>query len=835
MKKNYGCFILALVAGIVLLGTASLATAAVDNVRCIPWQGDTAKYHTAISGQSAQLKGVIDTTDTSTVWYKWVFGDGSESAVTALSGATRYKVSINHTYTGVSETPFTAQLLVDDVDSSMANAVADPYFIKLQEDVLDARVNIAIDKGLWWLYTNNSSNPNFHTLDGSPFMVWSQSSYGWFFASPTASAIQAFAINNHKVTGDFAEDPYAEAVQLGLNWLTRGYYYSSTSYPMLQAVGIGTTGLGDNPEEGQTSPNGLGIQVRDYAYRPIYEGGQVMDAIISSGVAPGDDTGRNFNGRPEGNWTYGELLQDMVDMYAWGQYDNALYGGWRYNWNDWPDNSACQWAAIGMIPAQKAPWNCTVPDWVKTYNANWLTYSHRSWTSGGINYGGFGYTGPGNGWGESPSGLVQMIFDGQVGYDDPVTPADERDPKWIRTERYFADYWNTFIGSTQTYGWYAFAKAMRLAQPKPVERLVSNNFDWYHGSGGIKGMAQNIVERQTSAGYWAGNYTDYPLTTAWMVITLNPTPFLPGPTACFTANPNPSYAGYNIIFDPSCSDHADANKDIGNIVLFEWDWDNDGTYDQSTSAPDEVTHAFACAAVPCVYPVTLRVTDDNVDPISASFTLNVNITNPPHPPVADAEGPYMVSLCQDDTLTLDGSGSFDIDEGEHEAGCTTCPGDTITAWDWDLVPPLAEFDNESGATVTVVPGDYFAAGVHNVGLRVSDNTALSFPGSGEPDLTDTDFTTVSVSEGCLCDLTVRAKLDKAQLVWTHTGAASYDIYRSTSGPNSGFTLIADDHVTTYATYLDTGLTIGTTYWYRVVGSDGCGSQAVSVTPALRTR
>ncbi len=821
-----------------LLTLTTGALAAVDSVRCIVWQGDPAKFHTAISGQSVRLKAVITTTDTSQIWYRWVFGDGTTSAVSALSGSTTYKIATDHIYTGAVGTPFTAQLQVDDVDSSMANAVSDPFLIKIEDNILAARINIAIDNGLWYLFTSDYKNANIHTFDNSPAMVWNYSNY---FASPTASAVQAFAINNHKINGDTSEDPYVEAVQQGMNWLIQGYYVN-TSYPMLNALAINLTTNGDNPEQGQASPNGYGIEVRDYSSRPIYEGGQIIDAIISSGVLPTDDTGRDFTGRGS-NWTFGELIQDMVDMYAWGQADAGVdWGGWRYSWNNDADNSACQWAAVGIIPAQEAPWNCTVPDWVKTYNnEKWLTYSHYIWNSGGVEYGGFGYTSPGSGWGTSPSGLVQMNMNNSIGYDNPATPADERDPRWIRTERYFADNWINFLNSSNSYGWYAFAKAMRLAHPQPVQRLVSNNLDWYNGSGGTKGLAERILERQnTTTGHFNGNWTSAQHTTAWMIITLRPALFKASPVACFTANPNPTYPDFAISFDPSCSDHSETGKDIGNLTLFEWDWDHDGVYDESSPGPVVTTHAFACASIPCIYPVDLRVTDDDPEALTATYTLNVEITNPPHPPVANAGGPYMVSLCTGDSLLLDGSGSFDGNEGTHEAGCPGCPDDTITAWNWDLIPPLTEFTDEAGETVSLdVPAitSYFTPGPHNIALRVVDNTELAYPGSGETNLTDADFTTVNVYEGCgPCTITARVKSGKVQLVWTHTGAASYDIYRSTVGPSGPFIKIADDHVTTYATYLDTTVVNGTTYYYRVVTSDGCGSLAEDATPtALRTR
>lgn len=841
-KRNGGLFVIIALSIVALFAVSTTASAAVDNVRCVLWQGDTLKYHTAISGQNMRLAGVITTTDTSTIWYQWVYGDGTESAVVSLSGSVKYNVQIDHAYTGAVGTPFTAQLMVDDVDNSMANAVSDNYLVKIEENNLDARVNMAIDKGLWRLYQfmaySAGTSGSYLTLNGQPCASWRYSSY---YASPTASAIQAFMINNHKETGNFNEDPYAEAVKWGLNWLFNGYY-SSTSYLMLQAINVTAAQSGEYAEDydndgdvdvDDTGANNIGIQVRDRSSYPAYEGGMIMDAIITTGT-PNADCGRDFDGDGT-NDTYKEVVQDMVDAYSWGQSESGSYtGGWRYSWNySSSDNSVSQWASIGNIPAEK-DWGCQVPQWVKDRNENWLNYSYYSWGA----YGRFGYsnnaclssTYVNSGChATTPSGMIEMIMNG----------ADTSDPRWIACERWMADSWSSWLGSLPTtyrrdlYGAYAFVKAMLLAQPNPVETFY-NGFNWYRGNETVTGLAQKLVSVQQSDGQWDGNWCNDAITTAWGVIMLKPALFAAAPIACFTANPNPTFPGVDVTFDPSCSGHSEGGKDITNLVLFEWDWDNDGSYDESSSTPDEAVHAFPCASLPCTYPVTLRVTDD--EGLTATFSLDIDITQPPHPPTADANGPYMVSLCDGDTLTLDGSGSFDIDEGQHEAGCPTCPNDTITAWDWDLTPPLTGFDDESGETVTITNvGDYFSAGIYQVGLRVSDNTEAAFPTSGEPNLTDADFANVTVYEGCICNLAARPKSGKVQLTWTDTGAASYDIYRSTEGPNTGFAKIAAGHVTTYATYLDEGLVNGTTYWYRVVTSDGCGSNAASATPTERVR
>ncbi|MCD4722997.1 MAG: hypothetical protein K8S13_24535, partial [Desulfobacula sp.] len=222
------------------LFTASPGFAAVDRVICVPWQGDPLKFHTAISNESARLKGVIKTTDTSMIWYKWVYGDGSESSVISEQGSLTYHVQADNTYSGAVGTPFTAKLVVADDSSFISTTIEDPYLVKLFENNQDARINIAIDDGLWWLFNHTYTNSYFHTYDGSPFMVWT-STWGSarYLAAPTASSVQAFAINNHKINGDPDEDPYVEAVQKGMNWLVQGYYSNRyNSYRMLRAVAI---------------------------------------------------------------------------------------------------------------------------------------------------------------------------------------------------------------------------------------------------------------------------------------------------------------------------------------------------------------------------------------------------------------------------------------------------------------------------------------------------------------------------------------------------------------------------------------------------------------------
>ncbi|MHC4064247.1 MAG: prenyltransferase/squalene oxidase repeat-containing protein, partial [Planctomycetota bacterium] len=762
-----------------------------------------------------QLKGVIRATDTGSIWYKWVFGDGDESGVTELSGALQYNVEASHAYSAAVGTPFTARLCVDEVDNSMANAVCDNYLVQIAPDNLDARVNIAIDRGLWYLYNHQLVSGSLNSLNGEPVTAWR--SYSSYDPCSTASVVQSFEINNHKETGDPNEDPYVDAVKNGLNWLINGRWGGT---PVLNSIGIGPQTYGDPDSDG----NGIGIEVF-HTGLPAYQGGMIMDCIIAS-QTPGADSGRDFDGDGATD-TYKDIIQDMVDAYAWGQSDNGdpVGGGWRYSWNQGPDNSACQWAAIGLIPAEQ-DFGCIVPQWVKDRNEVWLNYSYRG---GSYRYWGYTYCCNlvrGTPSVTRPAGMVQMVLS---------TPNYQSDQRWIDVESWYAGNYDSAISVVSPnnrtyYGWLSFVKAMRLSN---IQNLSSAR-DWYRGidPGSIDGLAERLIDEQQDDGSWVQDgqvthpgYYGENMVAGWAIQMLRPALFASPPIPCFTANPTPGFPDVPITFDPACSDHAATDKDIGNLLLFEWDWDNDGAYDDSTGGPDEVTHAFSCAVLPCTYPVTLRVTDDNDPFLTATFTLNVEIKNPPHPPTADADGPYVVSLCSNDSLTLDGSGSFDINtsmDPPHQTGCTDCPDDEITAWEWDLTPPLTGFDDLSGETVTLdstAIASYFGAGSHDVGLQVKDNTALSYPGAAEPDLTDSDFTMVEVLAGCDCNLTLEA----CEPVTISSSLNGFDVLRSTEGPNTGFELIGAAGGTTFE---DNTVEIGQTYYYRLQGLNGCLSNAV---------
>lgn len=88
------------------------------------------------------------------------------------------------------------------------------------------------------------------------------------------------------------------------------------------------------------------------------------------------------------------------------------------------------------------------------------------------------------------------------------------------------------------------------------------------------------------------------------------------PVANFTWTPSTPTINQEITFDASSS-----NDSIGSITKYEWDWNNDGTYDESTTTPT-ATYSWAQAGS---YPVTLRVT--NFDGATNTKTMTVTVGN----------------------------------------------------------------------------------------------------------------------------------------------------------------------------------------------------------------
>jgi len=675
--------------GTALVGASLLAASASAQlqVMTVPWRGDPNLQHQVVNGGTLMLTGAaVPAVGCSLASATWDPGDGSP--VIPISVANPRVLEATHVYVGSNNQPFTATLSVTD---SCGTTITDTFRLVVIDPIgLDVEVNMAIDRALWHIHKSLILT-NIGTI---PAGYWaSQAS-----SASTASSVQALSIHGHRATGNGAEDPYIDDVLRGLAHLPTE----------LQPVAIGIQAAGDPDSNG----NGIGIQA-PFSGNPIYVGGQVIDAFVASGTpnavtttGPAQVIGR----------TYADIVQDMIDMYAWGQSENgAARGGWRYSFNADSDNSTSQWMAIGGIAAERV-FGTTIPQFVKDEDLNyWLAYSqfrdgtYASW-DGSLGYGGPISIVDVSMMNTTPSGIVQYVM-------CDVPPSD---PRFDAAQAFMARNWTTLTLNNRVYGMFATAKAMRLAVP-PVTTLTSGTtaFDWYRAQTAngdpVDGLARRLVSIQQADGSWDGYWVQDDLATAWSAIILSSTIVQVGPVAIAKAYPQQTAATFPVTFSGAFSFHPDP---LRHIVNYEWDFDNDGTYDATGIS---VIHTFAATAD---YPVTLRVTDDTLpQALHSTNSVTVHITPPPFPPTAVPGGPY--HFCQQfQPWILDASASTD-------------PDGTVDLYEWDFSTGTLDFTDGSGPNPTLDVTAFFSnlgPGVYDVALRVTDNNGGS----------NVDFTTVEV-------------------------------------------------------------------------------------------
>ncbi len=161
------------------------------------------------------------------------------------------------------------------------------------------------------------------------------------------------------------------------------------------------------------------------------------------------------------------------------------------------------------------------------------------------------------------------------------------------------------------------------------------------------------------------------------------------------------------LFDGSASSDED-----GTVEQYDWDFDNDGTYDLTDGGPTPPAHDYGGFGS---FTATLRVTDN--DGLQDTTEIPVTLVEPANdPPVAD-----LVPTPETGDAPLD---------VVWDASGSTDPDGTIVQYDWDM-------DNDG--TFEIIDGgdsqnaNYPAGGDYTVGVRVTDDDGA------------TDQTTASVN------------------------------------------------------------------------------------------
>jgi hypothetical protein len=500
MKKLLICFIALYALGFLTLITAPSAEAEIQAI-CVPWQPSDPDFpHYTYSGATTTLKGIARGDDATE--YRWDFGDGNGTAWTAITDP--YNLGVQHTYTGTTGHLFTATLYVRD---GLGNEAQDDYFVEIFEssdlsipEQLDVRINMAIDEGLWWLHktmnrqTFSGGSPGY----GQPYGYWNYADTGKIVAASCAS-VDAFQLHGSKANMDYDSDPYVETVQRALNYLLYNTYYFS--------IGVQNAGWPDS------NGNGIGLVTSPssspYSALQTSTGGICMTALANSGAPSSIAT----VGRPYvyGS-TYSDILQDMIDFFAWGQNESISInrGGWRYYANSsTSDMLETPWPPLGILAAEKKM-GLFVPQFVSDELMIYLDNMQYDFSS---SYNGsFGFNAPGS------FRSITQTAGGIIGHEFIGTTLTS--PEIQSAIGYIYRHWNdagTGPADTQlhghSYGMYRVMKAFRIPSPDITEvtdydytigTQTGNSFDWYYTPAGQtqEGLASYIVRTQQADGSW---------------------------------------------------------------------------------------------------------------------------------------------------------------------------------------------------------------------------------------------------------------------------------------------------------------------------------------------
>src|SRR2546421_1556435 len=181
-----------------------------------------------------------------------------------------------------------------------------------------------------------------------------------------------------------------------------------------------------------------------------------------------------------------------------------------------------------------------------------------------------------------------------------------------------------------------------------------------------------------------------------VTVTVDPVGTTDQPPVASFSTPSLVVAGQPATLDASGSSDPD-----GTVTQYEWDFDNNGTYEQTTTSPT-VNHAFPRPAGQVT--VGLRVTDNSGS--TDATTAKVNVVLAPSPGTLSASVPNAVPLNTPITFT---------DTGASDPNA----GGSITKYEWDL-DGNGSFETDTGTTASATHS-YPSNGPISVGVRVTDS------------------------------------------------------------------------------------------------------------------
>ncbi len=457
--------------------------------------------------------------------YTWNFGDGSPPVSGPVSQD--YYIPATHTYVnrpGETFSIYVATLTVSDginLDTDRVKIGVIDSSALTPAQVLQVKVNIAIEDGLRWLY-----------LIAMPYVVGELplDDNDWTLAI-FAEAILAYEIQGHLPTADPDEDIYTELVQVGLDYIF--------SHAQSEAMEVQSAGDPD------TDGDGLGLYFAVEGSSPLYTTGIAMTAIVASGCpecrVEVSDSPVDLPGSLVDGWTYREVIRDAVDYIAYAQNEARSTegyerGGWRYRPNyDSSDNSVSQWPLLGLIYAEE--WGLETPQFVRDELEYWIGHIQDP-SDGDGNDGGSWYL-SGRETRINIAMTAALLLEMYYCADNKFTPRARAAIDYI-SRNWEVPEDNSGIAmnkgspenenKTNYYAMYGVERAFRLLGIQYINPLDDpGGLDWYVD------YASFLVETQNTDGSWPdGEWTlgNVPgsgsiLATIWAILILTPTPLFP--------------------------------------------------------------------------------------------------------------------------------------------------------------------------------------------------------------------------------------------------------------------------------------------------------------------
>lgn len=700
-------------------GHTGTATRTVKILKKLPgdlWTAMMPSYTRSLTYANAALNEPI------TVWgrawggtppYSYVldFGDGSTpSTGSGISAASATFIGTPHTYS--SSGSKTATLTVTD---AAGKTYARQAVIRvINTPTHDERVNMAIEKGLLWLYRNQ-------TVLDQDRIYWNV--YGWnhlYAAGCNGAAVLAFEENGHLAKLDYEVDIYAETVQKGLNHiLDNGNGARYSIYPHSDGIAV---------RDSDSNGNGYGAYLTYHNYANSFAAMAVTLAHNSAQEASADIIQRG----PFKGMSYYDLIVDILDQYSFSQGDGSLRGAWRYNINT-PnygdrDGSAMQWPALAF-KATIDRWGLRPPQWMLD-NAV-FAFQQLQRADGGACY---NYRGQWPNLAKTGGMLIEYAAGNKWPGDTDVD----------RGLSYIGTYWYQLpnIGANEAgwsgefYAMYGLKKGLQLQgvetlfTPRGVRNWYQDMSAWLLGNASL--LDPNLNPGYRSAGYGfgqlsAGNWNNSgwinngPLSTAHAILILTRAVTVPLPVAVIAPIPDQSAKNpASFALDGSGSYHLDPNSSI-----VEWLWDYSTNNFNPPDGNGKSVSVNPGWTVPGTYTITLRV-KDNQDPVNYAYAtapviVTLNNVSPVAVPIPPERQPQIYSGKIGETICLDGTQSYDPD------------GDKLISFSWDLngdgiygsaadVALDTSGQNAHAASATVVFQSEYTG---QVGLQVCDQWTCS--------------------------------------------------------------------------------------------------------------